>query len=193
MQTDVDDLSIALPPDAYHSHLRERIVEHVFVGEMLRYLWRRGVTNAEVLRSEFDAGGYDLVVGLGSVQRHIQFKSSQRTSRTAEVTLSMRLAEKQSGCVVWVVVDDKLNLDHFLWFGGEPGEPLPMIDDLPVAKNVRANALGVKTARPNHRRIGKGRFTKLESLEGIIARLFGPFDPSRDPVKDDGSKLPCNR
>jgi hypothetical protein len=34
-----------------HSTLRERIVEHVFVGDVLRTLWRRGITDVEVLRS----------------------------------------------------------------------------------------------------------------------------------------------
>ena len=35
-----------------HSVLRERIVEHVFIGEVLRRLWVRGITDVEVLRSE---------------------------------------------------------------------------------------------------------------------------------------------
>src|SRR5690348_2044567 len=48
--------------DYLHSTLRERIVEHVFVGEALRQLWKRGARDVEVLRSEFDAGGYDLVM-----------------------------------------------------------------------------------------------------------------------------------
>lgn len=48
-----------------HSHrstLRERIIEPVFVGDALRLLWRRNITDVEVLRSEFDAHGYDLVM-----------------------------------------------------------------------------------------------------------------------------------
>lgn len=44
-----------------HSTLRERIVEHVFIGDALRRLWQREVRDVEILRSEFDAGGYDLV------------------------------------------------------------------------------------------------------------------------------------
>ena len=43
-----------------HSVLREVILEHLLIGELLRVLWRRGITDAEILRSEFDAGGYDL-------------------------------------------------------------------------------------------------------------------------------------
>src|SRR5262245_59321341 len=38
-----------------HSTLREHIIEHVFVGDALRTLWRRGIMDVEVLRSEFDA------------------------------------------------------------------------------------------------------------------------------------------
>lgn len=62
-----------------HSTLRERVVEHVFVGEALRTLWRWGVVNVEVLRSEFDAHGYDLVMARRRIVRHIQFKTG--TSR----------------------------------------------------------------------------------------------------------------
>jgi hypothetical protein len=55
-----------------HSVLRERIVEHVFVGDVLRTLWRRGVTDVEILRPEFDAHGYDVVMSCGTVVRHVQ-------------------------------------------------------------------------------------------------------------------------
>jgi hypothetical protein len=58
-----------------HSTLRERIAEHVFVGEALGTLWRLGIHDVEVLRSEFDAHGYDLVMARGQVVRHIQFKT----------------------------------------------------------------------------------------------------------------------
>jgi hypothetical protein len=55
------------------STLRERIVEHVFVGDALRTLWRRNITDVEILRPDFDAHGYDLVVCRGLIVRHIQF------------------------------------------------------------------------------------------------------------------------
>jgi len=48
-----------------HSTLRERIVEHVFVGDVLRTLWKRGVTDVEILRPEFNAHGYDVVMSRG--------------------------------------------------------------------------------------------------------------------------------
>src|SRR5277367_6783914 len=110
-----------------NSTLRERIVEHVFVGEALRTLWRRGVVDVEVLRSEFDAHGYDLVMARGRIVRHIQFKTGT-TKKPGDISVSLSLAEKPSGCVLWIRVLTNLEMKPFFWFGGEPGEPLPSID-----------------------------------------------------------------
>ena len=46
-------------PDASHyveSSAREKLVEHVFLGELLRGLWRRDIRDLEVLRPEVDSG-----------------------------------------------------------------------------------------------------------------------------------------
>lgn len=63
--------------DFRHSTLRERIVEHAFVGDALRLLWRKDVVDVEVLRSEFDAHGYDLVMTRGAVVRHIHSRRAR--------------------------------------------------------------------------------------------------------------------
>lgn len=121
-----------------HSSLREKIVEHVFVGEALRSLWRRGVFDVEVLRSEFDAYGYDLVMGRGEVVRHIQFKTGVRI-KPSRVSISSALAKKPSGCVIWIQVDNGLDMRRFWWFGGQPGEPLPL-----SLETEHQNALGAR-------------------------------------------------
>ena len=79
----------ALTDASHHlySSLREKIVEHVFVGDALRAFWRRGVFNVEVLRSKFDAHGYDLVMERDAVVRHIQFKTGVRPSLAASRSL----------------------------------------------------------------------------------------------------------
>ena len=92
-----------------HSTLRERIVEHVFIGDALRALWRRGVADVEVLRSEFDAHGYDLVMARGPIVRHIQFKTGVR-DKPAPVSVGRALADKPSGCVIWICVTLKGSL-----------------------------------------------------------------------------------
>ncbi len=159
--------------DYRNSTLRERIVEHIFVGEALRQLWERGATDVEVLRSEFDAGGYDLVMSYGTIVRHVQFKSTTEGGKTAKVSVSLKLKEKPSGCVIWIVVSPKkLEFKSYLWFGGAPGEPLPDITGLKVAKAAKADAKGIKHEKPGHRIIPRGRFEPLAGLDRVLNKLF---------------------
>ena len=87
------------------------------------------VIDVEVLRSEFDAYGYDLVMTRGHIVRHIQLKTgSQR-----------RLA----AC------------------------------NFEIPKRTTHNKKGIRPQRKNHRLVPKGRFKKIDTLEGVLARLFG--------------------
>lgn len=54
-----------------NSVFRERVIEHVFVGEVMKFFWSRDQMDVEVLRPEFDRGGYDVVFTKGSVSRFI--------------------------------------------------------------------------------------------------------------------------
>ncbi len=82
--------------------MRERIVEHVFVGDASRRPWQRRVTNVEVLRSEFDAGGYDLVMSHGTTVRHIQFKTATVGREVSNTKANLKLLDKPSGRVLWI-------------------------------------------------------------------------------------------
>jgi hypothetical protein len=106
--------SVAADPESAHfvnSTLRERIVEHVFIGEALRHLWQRHVTDVEVLRSEFDAGGYDLVMSHGKVVRYIQFKTITENGKATRVNVNLKLLEKPAGCVICIGVNSELELN----------------------------------------------------------------------------------
>ena len=155
-----------------HSTLRERIVEHMFVGDALRLLWRSNIMDVEVLRSEFDAHGYDLVMARGSVVRHIQLKTGTSSSPGA-VSVSSALADKPSGCVIWIHVTDALDLGPFFWFGGAPGTPLPKMSDFPNPLRATHNKQGVRPARANHRLVPKTVFVKLDTLRDVLITLFG--------------------
>jgi len=158
-----------MPSHSENSSVREKLLEYLFIGEVLKLLWMRGVTDAEFLRPEVDAGGYDLVIACGKVVRHIQLKASHDDSATREQTVHLRLMEKPSGCVVWMRFNQKtllgalllslkppscvvwmrfnqktLELGPFLWFGNAPGEALPDIRNYPKAKHSRGNSKGVK-------------------------------------------------
>ena len=165
-----------------HSSLREVIVEHNFVGQFLKRLWERNILDVEVLRSEFDAGGYDLVVTRGKTIRHVQLKTSLNTSRTRTFDISLRLAERESGCVLCLIVDSNLNVQEYIFFGGSPCEPLPSIEDRPLAKNVRADSTGTKIQRPGYRRISISAFERLGGIDDLIERLLGI--PQRNSLTD---------
>ena len=46
------------------------------MAEVLRLLRTRGIHTAEILRSEIDVSGHDIVLTPGKVTRHMQMKSS---------------------------------------------------------------------------------------------------------------------
>jgi hypothetical protein len=158
----------------HHSTLRERIVEHVFVGEALRHLWRKDLTDVEVLRPEFDAHGYDLAMVRGDVFRHIQFKTGT-TRKPGDISVPLALASKPSGCVLWIGITRDLEIKSFYWFGGDPGEQLPPIKDYPTPLRATGNKSGKKPPRQNHRLVPKGKFVPLLGYEAVLEKLFGPL------------------
>jgi hypothetical protein len=168
----------ASEPEPFSTHslnstLRENILEHLFIGELLRTLWQWGVTDTEVLRSEFDAGGYDLVLSRGTLTRHVQLKSVLFDGKAANVKVSRKLASRSSGCVVWLVVSPNLEVVDVLYFGGTAGNPLPRIEGFTVAKHTKANADGVKLERQEHRVVPRGKFERVGSISNLIPKLLG--------------------
>ena len=157
-----------------NSGVREKTLEHVFVGDCLRRLWAKGIHDAEVLRADVDAGGYDLVMEVNGVLRHIQLKASFNGAKTSRQTVNARLGQKPSGCVVWMGFDpETIKLGPFYWFGGALGEPLPDIAAFRRARHSRGNRDGVKAERRNSFVLNQGDFEKLETLDDVLHRLFG--------------------
>ncbi len=155
------------------SSLREKLIEHLFVGELLRLLWCRGRRDIEVLRAEVDRGGYDLVLECNRVLRHVQLKASHREARAAKVTVNTGLAGKPSGCVIWIRFDDQtMELGPYYWFGGVCGQPVPDLGER-IAKQARADSTGRKGERPTMRVLSKSRFRKIDTLDAVAEALFG--------------------
>lgn len=157
-----------------HSSLREGVLEHLFVGEVMRCLWRRGARDFEVLRAVTDAAGYDVVLTAGRIIRHVQLKSSHSAARTARQSINTALARQPSGCVVWMRFDPAtLSLGPFAWFGGAPGAPLPDLGER-MGRHTKGDATGAKGVRPNIRVLARAAFEHGLSLDDIVLRLFGP-------------------
>lgn len=167
------EMPLALPVESAHSSAREKVLEHLFVGELLRCLWRRGIRNMEVLRAEVDMGGYDLVVEVKGVLRYIQLKSSHRTAATASVPVNINLEGKPGGCVVWMRFDpDTVELGPYLWFGAKPGEPARSLG-AKIGRHSKGDRNGVKALRPNIRVLPIGQFQKLGTIDEVADALFG--------------------
>lgn len=113
------------------SSFYEQLVEHVFISEVLQEAWYGFGQAVEVLRSEIDASGYDVVFDCNGTVRHVQLKTSAVDSKTARQNVNIALAAKPSACVVWILrhedaVTNRMKLSY-LYFGGDPGEPLPSL------------------------------------------------------------------
>ncbi|WP_420548978.1 hypothetical protein [Curvivirga sp.] len=157
-----------------HSSYREKLIEHLFIGELLKFSWQQCDCEIEISKPEVDNAGYDLIVEAEKVVRHVQLKASFSTSTTSQWKVHRKLFDKPSGCVISVVFDEQtLELGPFLFFGSEPNEPLKGIEDLKVARHTKGNKDGDKAERPNIRVVNKGRFEKVDTIEQLVTKLIG--------------------
>jgi hypothetical protein len=156
------------PSHALQSSLRASIVEHLFVGELMRLLWCRGIRQIELLRAEVDCAGYDLVLGCKGIERHIQLKSRHSKARARKVDVHTAMRQKPSGCVLWISFDERtMQLGPFYWFGGRPGRQIP---DLGTEK--ARHTRGRRNERRAIRVVKKSRFEKLASIKEVADKLF---------------------
>jgi hypothetical protein len=180
-------------PNSVHSSLREQIIEHLFVGDVLRYLWCCGAHEIEVLHSAIDGHGYDLVMSLGQVTRHVQLKSLSTNGRNTRFNVRNTLVAKESACLIVIVVDPaSLTLGPYLWFGGNPRQPLPDISKYPVATHTKGNSEGVKTERPYYRVVPKKNLRLLSSIADVVEALFGTLPRTR-LIAENTAPLASNR
>ena len=160
--------------DSHQSVYRERLLEHLLIGDLLRHAWLHGGATLDVSQPAIDRSGHDVVLEANGVTRHVQLKSSSHLAKTARQTIHVGLGSKPSGCVVWTRFDHAtMTLGPFLFFGGAPGAALPSLDGCKVARHARGGADGVKKERPNLRTVPLSRFVRLDGIPALYAALFG--------------------
>lgn len=170
---------------AGNSNFIEQMVEHEFISRVIQHVWFTHRERIEVLRSEIDDYGYDIVLEFRGILRHIQLKTSIKGGRTQRQKLNLALTRKMGGCVVWIErEEDPVNRRfdfEYRFFGGRAGEKFPATDALKIAKTTKATAQGVKTERPNIREVPKSRFVEVADLGGLMLLLFGAgLEPTDD-------------
>lgn len=172
---EADEQLVELDATAASSSM-EHLLEHVVLAELAQESWFGRGQLIDILHSAVDAFGHDVVLECGSVIRHVQFKARRLDARTSTYKINAKLAERPSGCVVWLgwsrLPSENRVAVQYRWFGGLPGERLPGLGDV-VAKHSKANARGVKLERPGIRRISLGKFERLAGPGELLDRLFG--------------------
>jgi hypothetical protein len=160
--------------DTHQSVYRERLLEHLVLGELLKHSWLHHGASLEVSQPSLDRAGHDVVLEANGIVRHVQFKSSSRSAKTSRQTVHLDLAKKPSGCVIWIRFEPTtLSLGPYLFLGGPPGKRLPSISQLPIAKHTKANAQGLKLERPNLRVVPKNWFNEIVAIPELYDALFG--------------------
>ncbi len=66
-----------------------------------------------------------------------------------------------------------MDLGPFLFFGAEPGLPLPSLDAFKIAKHTKGDKDGIKKERPNLRIIQKSQFRAIADISTLYRALFG--------------------
>ena len=161
-----------------HTHFssyREKLIEHLFLGELLKLSWRKYGCSLEVARPEVDNSGYDAIAEANGIVRHLQIKASIVGGKTASQKVHLKLAAKPSACVLWIYFNEEtMELGPYLYFGAlKPGEPMDSLVSRKIAKHTKANKDGFKAERENLRVLPKGAFKKFSSVEQVYVQLFG--------------------
>src|SRR5258708_17379298 len=79
--TQPDPAPVEASAHSSDSSLREQALGHLFLGQLLAFMWRNGGRDIEVLNSDVDRGGDDLGFGSHGTLRHIPPKTSFCASR----------------------------------------------------------------------------------------------------------------
>ena len=150
-----------------HSSLIEKTLEYHLAGAIASELLLRGRT-FELLRTDCDRDGHDLVIWANGITRHIQLKSQIAGGRSREVTAQTALTRRSSACIIWMTYDPTtLRPCASRFFGGAPGERIPAL-----GSKIAVHSRG-KGPRPDHRIIAASRFETVATIEELVNRLFG--------------------
>ena len=164
-------MSNEINPHSHYSSRREKLLESLFSGEVLRELWCRGIYEVDLLHSDIDASGYDVVLEIPNGVRHIQLKASTKRKL---IVANGKITDRQSGCIVVMIVsEDDLSFKEFLWFGNMLNQPCSDIRAFPQARHTKGDSTGNKATRLDTYKVSVGKFERLPDLVSLVDKLIG--------------------
>jgi hypothetical protein len=149
-----------------HSSLREKVIEHKFISDVLSFLWSKRIYDVEIAKSEIDNAGYDVIITANKKTRYIQLKSSQKKVKSFPINL--RLWEKENPFVIWIMISEPIKID----------EQMQFIYYYASLKNINTNSLDTainprgKKPRPNIKVLPtSNNFTQV-TISELLKKLF---------------------
>lgn len=125
----------------------------------------------DLLHSDIDASGYDVVLELPNGVRHIQLKAS---TKPKQVTANAKITDRPSGCIIVMIVDEEtLTFEEFMWFGGQLGKPCPEIRTFPNARHTKGDSKGYKANRQDTYKVSAGKFERVKGFKSLVDKLTG--------------------
>jgi hypothetical protein len=150
-------------------------IKHVWLARLLQVLWEYyPESKLQIFTSEVDDAGYDIVLTLATVTRHVQLKASHVRAKRQSIDVNTALAQAEGGCVVWIFYDPvTLDIQKYRFFGSEPGKPMADLSSFNIAKRVFPDMTGKRPERPRIRAIPKSACVPVSTLDELIEKLFG--------------------
>lgn len=149
-------------PDFIYKNSRffENLLEHRFLFDLRRHLVLSDPPRLlNVLKSEVDAFGFDLVLAVAGRSLHVQMKTRSGAPPPNAYDLPESLWGYQDACAIWMLYD-AVALEPISCY--VLGLPLPPAERFPMSRK-RAGFRGVKMQQANHQR---------PSLAALAALLF---------------------
>lgn len=142
-----------------NSRFFENLLEHRFLFDLRRHLVLDSTPRlVNVLKSEVDAYGFDLVLSVEDRSLHVQMKTRSGSPPSNAYDLSDALWTLPNACAIWMLYDpSKLEPTSYYLLGF----PMPQMDGF--HESERAGFRKVKMQQANHPRL---------SLENLAALLF---------------------
>lgn len=164
------------------SHI-ENVLTHALIAKIAQELWRRDPwMDFQVFKADVDDAGFDLVLGCKGTMRYIQIKQTHLQGNAVKYSVRLDFAQMVGACaVVMVYKGDTLEIDHCLFFGGTPGEPMSSIEDHHASKLPgRRTADGARKVRKHYRDVPRRAFQRLPEIGDLVDRLF-PICSDNEP------------
>jgi len=156
------------------SHV-ENILTHAFIVAIAQELWRRDPWHdLQVFKAEVDDSGFDLVLGCRGGVRYIQIKQTHLQGNAVKYSLRLDFSKMVGGCAIVIVYRaETLEIDHWLFLGGDPANAMPSIEHLPATVSPgRRTAEGTRKVRENYRDVPRKFFQGPLTIAELLDLLF---------------------